>query len=134
MSKTWKTLKAVVELPVQGELTAKTFAQRIERLLTKPHGLLDLRHALVSCGVRVGRLSVKEGNRVSAAQARMASPEDLFADIATRWPLGTKVSIEHDGFVGFVRGYYQHEDGKTGVVLRQEGTKVTHVYSTRWLK
>lgn len=43
------------------------------------------------------------------------------------------VSIEHDGFKGNIIGYYRTREGKSGVVLQQEGTKVVHVYGEKWL-
>jgi hypothetical protein len=48
--------------------------------------------------------------------------------------LGNKYTIEHDGFSGTVIGFYTTLEGKEGVVLQQEGTKVVHVYGTKWLK
>ena len=48
--------------------------------------------------------------------------------------IGTIVSIEHDGFVGTVIGYYTTREGKPGVVLQQIGTKVVHVYGARWIR
>ncbi|MVA98885.1 hypothetical protein GN330_16680 [Nitratireductor sp. CAU 1489] len=55
-------------------------------------------------------------------------PDDM------RAPLGARFSIDHDGFVGTVIGYYRRHDGKRGVVLQQDGTKVVHVYGEKWLK
>ena len=49
------------------------------------------------------------------------------------YPLGSVYTIEHDGFEGEVIGYYQTREGKQGVVLQQIGTKVVHVYGTKWL-
>lgn len=54
--------------------------------------------------------------------------------VEAAWPIGTPVSIEHDGFIGRVIGYYRREDGKQGVVLQQDGTLVVHVYGEKWLK
>lgn len=48
--------------------------------------------------------------------------------------LGARFTIDHDGFVGTVIGYYRRDDGKRGVVLQQDGTKVVHVYGEKWLK
>lgn len=43
------------------------------------------------------------------------------------------VKIEHDGFVGNIIGYYTTREGKRGVVLQQEGTRVVHVYGEKWI-
>lgn len=59
---------------------------------------------------------------------KIAGPDDM------RAPLGARFSIDHDGFVGTVIGYYRRHDGKRGVVLQQDGTKVVHVYGEKWLK
>jgi len=56
------------------------------------------------------------------------------AEIETKWPKGTLVEIDHDGFIGRVIGYYERHDGKRGVVLQQEGTRVVHVYGEKWLR
>jgi len=55
-------------------------------------------------------------------------------EIEVKWPKRTLVEIDHDGFVGRVTGYYERHDGKHGVVLQQEGTRVVHVYGEKWLK
>lgn len=47
--------------------------------------------------------------------------------------LGARYRIEHDGFEGTVIGHYERLDGKRGVVLQQDGTKVVHVYGEKWL-
>lgn len=57
--------------------------------------------------------------------------DDLLA-LALRWPLGTALSVAHDGFAGKVRGYYITEEGKPGLVLQLTATKVIHVYSVKW--
>lgn len=41
--------------------------------------------------------------------------------------------IPYDDFEGVVIGTYKTLEGKEGVVLQQLGTRVVHVYSTRWL-
>ena len=56
------------------------------------------------------------------------------AALSERHPVCTKYVIEHDGFAGHVIGYYVTDEGKEGVVLQQEGTRVVHVYGTKWLK
>lgn len=50
------------------------------------------------------------------------------------WPLGTEVTIDHDGFTGEIIGYYHRSDGYCGVVLQQVGTKVVHVYGLKHLR
>lgn len=42
--------------------------------------------------------------------------------------------IDHDGFVGVEIGSYKTLEGKEGVVLQQEGTRVVHVYGRKFLK
>lgn len=50
------------------------------------------------------------------------------------FPLGTELEVKHDGFKGTVIGYYETKEGKHGLVLQQEGTKVVHVYGVKWFK
>ena len=54
--------------------------------------------------------------------------------IAAHYPPGTALSVDHDGFAGAVIGYYVTREGKPGLVLQGEGTRVVHVYQTRWFK
>jgi len=56
----------------------------------------------------------------------------ILADIEQLFPLGTELTVEHDGFSGTVIGYYTTREGKSGVVIQQHGNKVVHVYSTKW--
>ncbi len=39
-----------------------------------------------------------------------------------------RVTCPQDGFTGTVIGSYTTLEGKTGVVVQQDGTKVVHVY------
>lgn len=48
--------------------------------------------------------------------------------------IGRVFYIPHDGFVGTVIGTYTTREGKEGVVMQQQGTRVVHVYGTKWLK
>lgn len=49
--------------------------------------------------------------------------------MSSLWPIGTRVaSINGDDFVGTVIGYYTRLDGRKGVVVQQDGTRVVHVY------
>jgi hypothetical protein len=41
--------------------------------------------------------------------------------------------IEHDGFEGVQIGSYRTLEGKEGVVLQQNATRVVHVYGRKWL-
>lgn len=45
-----------------------------------------------------------------------------------------RYSIEFDGFTGTVIGSYTTLEGKEGVVLQQDGTRVVHVYGRKHLK
>lgn len=45
-----------------------------------------------------------------------------------------RYSIEFDGFTGTVIGSYTTLEGKDGVVLQQDGTRVVHVYGRKHLK
>lgn len=44
-----------------------------------------------------------------------------------------QVSIAHDGFSGEIIGHYTTREGKPGVVVQQDGTRVVHVYGEKWL-
>lgn len=57
-----------------------------------------------------------------------------FAQLTERWPIGYECSVLHDGFDGTVQGYYVTREGKPGLVLQQEGTRVVHVYGEKWFK
>lgn len=65
-----------------------------------------------------------------------AAMKDLqeFYDTVLKYPLGTELEVSHDGFIGTVQGYYKTREGKYGVVLQSKGTKVIHVYQTKWFK
>lgn len=67
------------------------------------------------------------------AAARAIDPAAWAAE-ANAAEIGTRYAIEHDGFVGDVRGHYTRRDGYRGVVLQQDGTNVVHVYGRKWLK
>lgn len=41
--------------------------------------------------------------------------------------------IDHDGFAGDVIGHYTTREGKPGVVMQQDGTRVVHVYGEKWI-
>lgn len=58
---------------------------------------------------------------------------DELRQIRARFSMGTRFRIEHDGFVGAVRGYYVRLDGKQGVVGQFLGTNMMHVYGEKWL-
>lgn len=51
-----------------------------------------------------------------------ASPEPETQPVA-------HVSVDYDGFVGDVIGNYVTREGKRGVVVQQDGTRVVHVYN-----
>jgi len=44
------------------------------------------------------------------------------------------VSIAYDEFSGDIVGHYVTREGKHGVVVQQDGTRVVHVYGKKWLK
>lgn len=44
------------------------------------------------------------------------------------------VSIAHDGFAGDIIGSYLTREGKRGVVVQQDGTRVVHVYGEKWIE
>lgn len=82
-----------------------------------------------------GTIEIGEG--LSADEATQAAAKMLvehYAALASsQWPNGTHVEIAHDGFKGDVIGHYTTREGKRGVVLQQEGTRVVHVYGEKWL-
>lgn len=43
------------------------------------------------------------------------------------------IDIAHDGFSGEIIGHYLTREGKAGVVVQQDGTRVVHVYGEKWL-
>lgn len=54
--------------------------------------------------------------------------------IAFRRPIGTRLSVEHDGFEGTIIGYYRTREGKPGLVLQQDNTRIVHVYGEKWFQ
>jgi hypothetical protein len=44
------------------------------------------------------------------------------------------VVIAHDGFAGDIIGHYVTREGKRGVVVQQDGTRVVHVYGEKWIE
>lgn len=59
--------------------------------------------------------------------------EALKVQAVPTYQIGSRWLIEHDGFQGTVIGHYTTAEGKTGVVMQQDGTRVVHVYGTKWL-
>ena len=64
----------------------------------------------------------------AAARAALSQPPQ-----AGELPPQGHCTIEHDGFTGDVIGHYKTREGKEGVVMQQVGTRVVHVYGTKWL-
>ncbi|WP_395451152.1 hypothetical protein ACHMW7_15995 [Aminobacter sp. UC22_36] len=58
-------------------------------------------------------------------------PTPVSAPVGDR-PTG-HVAIAHDGFSGEIIGHYITREGKSGVVVQQDGTRVVHVYGEKWL-
>jgi hypothetical protein len=64
-------------------------------------------------------------------QALHPSPTPVSAPVGDR-PTG-HVTIAHDGFSGEIIGHYVTREGKPGVVVQQDSTRVVHVYGEKWL-
>jgi len=69
---------------------------------------------------------------VKAAWDRVAAVA-LAAAPAPAVPQG-HVEIAHDGFAGDIIGSYITREGKRGVVVQQDGTRVVHVYGAKWIE
>jgi hypothetical protein len=54
--------------------------------------------------------------------------------LINRWPIGTRLKVEHDGFSGTVQGYYVTREGKPGLALQLDNAKVVHVYGEKWFE
>lgn len=61
-------------------------------------------------------------------------PLDDLLLLVKEWPMGTALSVEHDGFSGTVQGYYMTREGKPGLVLQLDNARVIHVYGTKWFE
>lgn len=59
---------------------------------------------------------------------------DSLLSLIIRWPIGTKLSVAHDGFSGTVQGYYATREGKLGLVFQLDNARVIHVYGEKWFK
>ena len=68
---------------------------------------------------------IKEGLSEALIIAKICSLMD-------RYPYGTELSVEHDGFAGTVVGYYITREGNHGLSLQLHNAKVVHVYSEKW--
>lgn len=55
-------------------------------------------------------------------------------DLSEKYPPNARLHVKHDGFSGSVRGYYVTLEGKPGLVLQLDNTKVIHVYSSKWFE
>jgi len=64
----------------------------------------------------------------------MSEAQKMWLELAMKYPFGTPLSVEHDGFKGAVIGYYVTAEGKPGLVLQLNRAKVVHVYSTKWFQ
>lgn len=73
-----------------------------------------------------------EEHKKAASDAALAI-RTLLASPPSPTPEG-HFTIEYDGFAGDVIGHYTTREGKRGVVLQQDGTRVVHVYGEKWLK
>ena len=60
--------------------------------------------------------------------------ESAFSKLLEKYPYGTQLSVEHDGFSGSVIGYYVTREGKPGLVLQLDGARVVHVYGEKWFR
>lgn len=79
---------------------------------------IEDRQASDTVEMNVGDLSVMLGLLLAASPA--STP-------------GGHVEIAHDGFAGHIIGRYETREGKRGVVVQQDGTRVVHVYGEKWL-
>ena len=61
------------------------------------------------------------------------SKVDAESKLEDRWPIGSGFKIEHDGFIGYVIGYYERRDGKRGIVGQHYSSNIVHVYGEKWL-
>lgn len=68
--------------------------------------------------------AIRQADEALALRSRPASALPVVGEVH---------NIAHDGFVGTVQGHYVTREGKRGVVLQQEGTRVVHVYGEKWL-
>jgi len=69
----------------------------------------------------------------SAALASSTSAESAGGGVQFPPRPSGHVSIAHDGFAGDIIGHYETREGKRGVVVQQDGTRVVHVYGEKWL-
>jgi hypothetical protein len=63
----WRTLRVVVEVPVEGDYTAKDLAWDVRRCIGDSGGIL-FRKSLAHSNVKTGRIEVKEYDRVRTAE------------------------------------------------------------------
>lgn len=57
----------------------------------------------------------------------------MMEELMRQYRFGTRWRAMTDDFVGEVVGWYVTREEKRGVVLQQAGTRVVHVYQTKWL-
>ena len=82
------------------------------------------------CSTRLPDTSFGPGDFVRCVNCKDVSffPERLSASMAGPEGKPLRVSVSYDGFTGDVIGSYTTREGKQGVVVQQDGTRVVHVY------
>jgi hypothetical protein len=80
-----------------------------------------------------GGINSNQNWRNGFSEITVARLRRLMPAAGTPSPTG-HVAIAHDGFAGDIIGHYVTREGKRGVVVQQDGTRVVHVYGEKWLQ
>lgn len=77
----------------------------------------------------------RQAHTLAAYKAMLAQAEqDVLSSLKSEDRPTGHVSIAHDGFAGDIIGHCLTREGKRGVVVQQDGTRVVHVYGEKWIK
>lgn len=106
----------------------------------KPHRVLydavkAIREAAAALTAAEGRIKDLEREKAAAlglveGHARIIAAYEAAKPVAGE---AGHVEIAHDGFAGDIIGSYTTREGKRGVVVQQDGTRVVHVYGVKWI-
>jgi hypothetical protein len=114
------------------EVARRAFDQVVNRE-PKGNAMISVARQIVSdeWGKAVELFELWPGSVTETVVARII--DRLDEEAAQETEIGKVYKVDHDGFIGTVIGTYITAEGKRGVVMQQDGTRVVHVYGKRFL-
>ncbi|MDF2621802.1 MAG: hypothetical protein K0S00_4461 [Xanthobacteraceae bacterium] len=99
-----------------------------------PASVCDYGVVSLSAGIEVCRVWKEQDARAISDLLNATPPTaEEIARRAREETASGHVEIAHDGFAGDIIGHYVTREGKRGVVVQQDDTRVVHVYGEKWL-